>query len=137
MLQSIIAGCVAAARFRGYRPKPVSVAGVIRWLRQYAPRDRSLLRRALRAIIFISERETRDYLVSLNARLLKRLSKSGIAPDHIIYIQIDDAGSSSPVMLNMLKEAAVLERQGFVFLDSRDTQGIHNTTNTLGGGAIV
>jgi hypothetical protein len=91
----------------------------------------------LRAIIYYSERDTTKVLVQLNERLLARLGRQGIAPDKVIYVQVHDAGSSSPALLNMLRDAARLERKRCRFLDGRDTLRLHDTTNELGEGAIV
>src|SRR6185369_10284007 len=58
-------------------------------------------------------------------------------PEKIIYVQIDDAGSSSPVMLNYLRNRAGLERLGCKLVDSNNVKGFNEFTNQLGEGAIV
>lgn len=88
-------------------------------------------------MIYLSENETKERLVKFNDLLLRRLANSGIEPNKIIYVQVDEAGSSSPVMLNMLKEAARLERKRCRFVDSRDVLGLNKAANELGEGAII
>jgi hypothetical protein len=76
-------------------------------------------------------------LVEQNEALMERLVKDGLRPDQFIYVQVHDAGSSSPVMLNMLRDSAHLERRRCKFLDSNNTRGIAETTNNLGEGALI
>jgi len=73
----------------------------------------------------------------MNRTILTRLKDSGIPPEKVIYIQVDDAGSSSPVMLNMLRDAANLERQKCRFVDSKNVLELHKVTNELEQGAII
>jgi hypothetical protein len=86
---------------------------------------------------YFSEDETRDALVELNDRLLAHLSAAGLAEESVIYVSVHDPGSSSHVMLNLLRDAALLERRGCRFLDWRDTMRLHTLTNELEQGAIV
>jgi hypothetical protein len=65
------------------------------------------------------------------------LQKAGLPPKKLIYVQTDDAGSSSPMMLGMLRNAAGLEQRGCKLLDGRDALGINNTTKKLEEGAII
>jgi hypothetical protein len=88
-------------------------------------------------MIFLTEEQTRSALVALNKRILEQLMADGIKPEQIIYVQIDEAGSSSPVMLNMLRDAANLSRRGFKFIDSRDVRGLAKLTNKINTGAII
>ena len=68
---------------------------------------------------------------------MQRLAAAGLQPHQLIYVQVHDAGSSSPVMLNMLRDAARLEQRGCSFLDSNNTRGITEMTNDLGEGALI
>lgn len=68
---------------------------------------------------------------------MTRLSKAGLKPDQLIYVQVHDAGSSSPVMLNLLRDAAGLEQRGCHFLDSRNTLDLVKVSNELGEGAVI
>jgi len=130
--------CVATPwRFRGYAPQLVTMARVWEWLSHFAPEDRSAVRSLLRHVSYFSESEIRRSLVALNDGLLDRLAKAGVPTHSTIYVQIGEAGSSSPVMLNMLRDAAHLERRGCIFLDSKDILTLQKTTNKLGEGAIV
>jgi hypothetical protein len=127
----------AAHTFPDYRPQPVTKESVWSWLSQFDKGDRKALLRLLSAVMYYSEEDTTKALVQLNEKLLARLAKEGITPDKIIYVQVHDAGSSSPAVLNLLRDAARLERKGSRFLDGRDTRGLHNATNELGQGAII
>jgi len=68
---------------------------------------------------------------------MRRLRKAGIPPKKLIYTQIHDAGSSSPFMLNMLRDSAGLERLGCNFIDSRDSLNLNKLTNKVEEGAII
>jgi hypothetical protein len=102
------------------------------WLQQFNGKDQKWLLELLSEVIFISKHETRELLVKRNEALLQKLSQDGIPLSKVIYVQFDDAGSRSAVMLNMLKDSARLERQPCVFIDSRDIRGLHEATKTLG-----
>lgn len=124
-------------RLRGYKPQPVTRRTIDSWLNQFSPADHRLLLDLLNRVRYISEKETSELLVQRNKALITELSRHGVPLKKVIYVQIDDAGSSSAVMLNMLKEAALLERKGCTFLDSKDVRGLHNATSKLGEGAII
>lgn len=127
----------AARRFRDYRPQRVTFRSLIRWIHLFEERDRKHVRALLECVIYLSESKIRQMLVDQNSALMTRLAAVGISPNKLIYIQIDDAGSSSPVMLNMLRDSAGLERLGCHLLDSRDSLGISRTTNAIGDGALI
>lgn len=127
----------AARAFPHYRPQPVTTESVWAWLSQFDKADRKVLLRLLSAVIYYSEEETTKTLVQLNDKLFARLAGQGVTPNQIIYVQVHDAGSSSPALLNLLRDEARLERRGCRFLDGRDTLGLHKTTNELGQGAII
>lgn len=88
-------------------------------------------------ILYISEADTIKGLVSQHRDIRKRLSEAGIELDRIIYMSIDTAGSSSPVILNLLRNAENLERQGANLIDSKDILKIRDLTSQIGSGAII
>jgi len=127
----------AVLRFHDYRPQPVTLRSVSRWIKHFAKCDRKTAAFLLDKIIYLSEGHTRQILLDQNAALIKRLANAGLPPRKLIYVQVHDAGSSSPVMLNMLRDAAVLERLGCRFVDSRDSLGLNKATNEVGEGALI
>jgi len=124
-------------KMRDYKPQRVTRKSIEKWLNQFDNEDRRALRYLLRQVIYLDEDEVKSRLVDRNAVILDRLNRAGVPLSKTIYIQIDEAGSSSPVMLNMLKEAARLERRGCRFFDSKDVLEINKITDELGEGAIV
>ena len=68
---------------------------------------------------------------------MARLTAAGLRHHQIIYVSVHEAGSSSSLMLNMLRDQARLEQRGCVLLDAKDVRGITDTTNDLGEGAII
>jgi hypothetical protein len=127
----------AARRFHDYRPQHVTLRRVSRWIKQFDEADRKHAGDLLESVIYLSERKTKEILVHQNRVLMAYLRAAGLPPETLIYVQIDDAGSSSPVMLNMLRDAAGLKRLGCHLLDSRDVLGINETTNEVGVGALI
>jgi hypothetical protein len=127
----------AALRFRDYHPQPVSVASATRWMKQFDKEDRRLAWDLLDKVIYLSEQNTKKILLHQNKVLMANLAKAGLPPKKLIYLQTDDAGSSSPMMLGMLRNAAGLEQQGCKMLDGRDSLGINDTTKKLEEGAII
>jgi len=73
----------------------------------------------------------------VKSKIARQPRASGIPPKKVIYVQVHDAGSSSPLMLNMLRDAARLQQRGCRFLDARDIKGLYNATNELEDGAII
>jgi hypothetical protein len=126
-----------ALRFRDYKPQPLSLLSGRRWIRQFDKKDRDLAEQLLDNIIYLSEANTRKILVDQNAALMRRLLAAGLSPKQFIYVQVHDAGSSSPVMLNLLRDAAGLERMGCKFMDSRDSLRLNRTMNDIGEGALI
>lgn len=124
-------------RYRTYRPKKIKLRFLRDWLVQFPSSIRADLLKLLCNVIYFSESDTRKNLLLLNDRILERLSTDGVTMDRVIYAQIDKAGSSSPVMLNMLRDAANLERKGCKFVDSKDVDTIHQFTSELKSGAII
>lgn len=108
-----------------------------KWLSQFPGNDRALALDFLNRVIFVSYAETRELLVRRNQAILTKLRKDGIRKDNIIYVQIDDAGSSSGLMLNILKEAARLERSNCKFIDSGNSKALNSETDKLEEGAII
>ena len=133
----VIENFLTVRRFPGYLPQPVTLKTINRWLNQFASEDRRHLRSLLRHIIYLSETRVKKILLEQNAALMQRLALAGLPPDKLIYVQVDDAGSSSPVMLNLLRDAAGLEQRGCNFLDSRDIAGFNQMTNRLEEGALI
>src|SRR5262245_57008295 len=109
---------LAVRKFPGYAPQPLTMAGAARWLNQFEKADRNAIRGLLNRIIYLSEKMVRKILVEQNAILMGRLADAGVPAKKLVYIQVHDAGSSSPVMLNMLRDRAGLEQRGCKFLDS-------------------
>jgi hypothetical protein len=133
MIKSIL----LALRFHDYKPKPLTYLSASRWIKQFEKSDRKLAARLLDNVIYISESQTRDILLKQNAALMKRMLAAGVPPKRLIYVQVHDAGSSSPVMLNLLRDAAGLERLGCRFVDGRDSFRLNKTMNEVGVGALI
>lgn len=127
----------AALRFHDYKPKPLTLLATSRWIRQFEKQDQRHAALLLDNVIYLSEAETRKILLEQNEVLMKRLAAAGLPPQKLIYVQVHDPGSSSPVMLNILKDAAHLEHRGCKFIDSRDTLGLNRMTSDLREGALI
>jgi hypothetical protein len=127
----------AKLRFQGYKPRPLTWLSAKRWVMQFEKKDRKLAEQLLAKVIYISESRTRDILVAQNAALMKRLLDAGLKTKQFIYVQVHDAGSSSPVMLNILRDAAGLERLGCRFVDAHDSLRLMKTMNEIGEGALI
>jgi hypothetical protein len=127
----------AAWKYRGYQPQVLTVARVLDWIRQFDRDDRTHVCQLLRHVIYLTEKTVRQILVEQNNLLMQRLLDAGLQPHQIIYMQVHDPGSSSPVMLNILRDAAHLDTRGCSFLDAKNERGIADTTNDLAEGAII
>src|SRR5260370_4260572 len=127
----------AALRFRDYHPRPVSIASATRWMKQLKKEDLKLACKLLDKVIYFSEAETKKILLHHNRLLMSNLHKAGLPAKKLIYLQTDDAGSSGPMMLGMLRNAAGLEQLGCTLLDGRDALGINEATKRLEEGAII
>ena len=123
--------------FRGYRPQSVTPLSVGRWLSQFSPPYRSQLYLLLDHVVYYSEKATIQTLVSLNRRILDRLNSDCIGLDRTVYVAVDTAGSSSHVMLNLLRDAENLERKGASLVDSRDAYRLEELTSDIASGAII
>ncbi len=108
------------------------------WINQYPEiEDKKHILAALDRITYLTEADTRDTLVHLNNALLKDLHEAGVPPERIIYVQFHDAGSSSPVMLNLLRDATQLDRRGCRLVDANNQLELYKVTNEIGEGVIV
>lgn len=123
--------------FRDYEPVQVTIAAILRWLAQFNESDRHLVTWLLRKVRYINKRAVRDFLVQTNQRLLARLDESDLSAKSVIYIQMHDPGSSSAVMLNLLRDNGRIERLGCHFIDWRDVRKLNETTSQQGRGAII
>lgn len=118
----------------------MSLFSARRWVRQFDKKNRKLAQRLLDNVVFMSELRSRDILVEQNAVLMKRLIDAGLTPEKLIYVSVHDvhdAASSSPVLLNLLRDAARLLNFGCKFIDSRDLLGLNEAMNYLGEGALI
>ena len=127
----------AAWRLRSYRPKRVTLKSLIGWAGQFPKDCRPSLIRLVANLRFVSEKETIKHLVELNSQILYALQKDGVQIQNVIYVSTDTAGSSSGVMLNLLRDNANLERQKAKFLHAGEGANIQKLTMELGSGAIV
>jgi hypothetical protein len=127
----------SVVEYRGYRPRLLTVARVLRWIRQFDRRDRKHIRRLLKSVVYLSEKAVKHILLEQNKALMKRLEADGLKPHQFIYVSVHDAGSSSGVMLNLLRDEGRLQQRGCNFLDARDAKGITNTTYDLGESALI
>src|ERR1017187_9678828 len=89
----------ASLRYHDYYPQPVTTKSLKRWLGQLERGERKLAWKLLQEVIYFSEEETKKILVRQNKALMSNLAKAGLQSKKLIYLQTDDAGSSSPVML--------------------------------------
>lgn len=137
MIDFLRAWALVKIRYGGFEPSTVDATGLRRWLSQFQQRDRTYLLQLLRHVRYRDANHVASALVRQNRALLNRLKSADVPPDHVVYLQIDDAGSSSPAMLSLLRDRAGLEQLGCKLLDSRDVIGINNVTNQLETGALV
>lgn len=127
----------AIMHFPDYKPQPVSINNFTKWLHQFDENDRSIIIHLLKKIIYISEKQTESLLLKLNADLLNKLADEDITIKNVIFVQIHDPGSSSPVMLNMVRDRGRLERKGCYFIDGKNVRELNEVTSKLGQGAII
>lgn len=127
----------AAWKYRDYEPQPLTIPRVRGWINQFDPDDRKYVCQLLRYVVYLTENTVKQILVDQNKLILDRLIGAGFQPHQIIYMQVHDPGSSSPVMLNMLRDAAHLQERGFSFLDAKNERGISEMTNLFSDGAII
>lgn len=137
MVHRLACYVLAKWKFHDYVPQPVIFTTLTAWIDQFKVSDQKYLFTLLRHVTYISAKQTLHALCDLNRQLLKKLQKDGIPPSKVIYIQVDDAGSSSHWMLAQLKHTERLENLGCTFLDSKNVRGLNEATTRLEGGAIV
>lgn len=65
------------------------------------------------------------------------LRDDGIGVANVIYVALDSAGSSSGVVLNLLRDHANLERRGAKLVHPRDVTSLQDFTKELGRGALI
>jgi hypothetical protein len=136
-MRSLLYGALAAWRFRDYKPLPVTFGRAKKWVEQFQAKDRKAAGLLLKKVVYLSEKTTRNILVQQNSALMSRLAQVGLPPNKLIYVQVHDAGSSSPVMLNILRDAAGLDRLGCHFVDAHDSLKLNKITNEVGEGALI
>jgi hypothetical protein len=136
-MRSLLYAALAAWRFRDYKPLPVTFGRAKKWLEQFRGKDRRAAGVLLEKVVYLSEKTTRSILVQQNHTLMSRLAAAGLPADKLIYVQVHDAGSSSPVMLNLLRDAAGLDRLGCHFVDAHDSLKLNKITNEVGTGALI
>jgi hypothetical protein len=124
-------------RFADYRPQAVTVERLDTWVRQFSERDAKAILTLLDRVIYLNEPTVEKILVDQNRALVDKLRRAGIPAERIVYMSLHDAGSSSPVMLNLLRDGARLERRGSPLIDGNNSLRLHEVTNELGEGAIV
>jgi hypothetical protein len=127
----------AVFHFSDYKPQPVTIPRVAKWLNQFDEKDKQSIIYLLHQVNYISEKQTESLIVKLHANLWDRLATANIASKNIIYVHLHDPGSSSSVMLNMLRDRALLERRGSLFIDSKNVRELHEVTSKLEQGAII
>src|SRR3990172_6157338 len=135
-LEYLFASWRVLRSFRDYRPIRPTLARFRAWLNQFPPEARPWLLSLLNHVRYLDERAVRDMLVSQNDALLKRLKRDGIGVENVVYVQYDDAGSSSGVMLNLLRDSANILSAGCHFVDGHDSMLIYRLTNKIERGAV-
>lgn len=124
-------------RLRGYRPKKINLKNTLSWIRQFPAEDRSLIFKATKHIKYVSEKSFAQQLVQRNNTLLSYLKSKEIRTENIIYVSISDAGSSSHVVLNMLRDLAGLDRLGCKLVDANSIEKLTELTSQISEGVIV
>jgi hypothetical protein len=136
-MRSLLYAALAAWRFRDYKPLPVTFGRAKKWIEQFRGKDRRAAALLLDKVVYLSEKTTTSILVQQNHTLMSRLATAGLPPSKLIYVQVHEAGSSSPVMLNLLRDAAGLDRLGCHFVDAHDSLKLNKVTNDVGVGALI
>lgn len=123
--------------FRDYEPQKVTLWGAVSWVKQFAGMSRFRIFSLLDSVIYLSKEKTLSKLVELNSGLLGRLRREGIAVGSVVYISTGDAGSSSHIMLGMLRDTMNLERAGAQLLVSSNFRKLIELTSEGRVGAII
>lgn len=137
MLYRLACYLLAKWKFRDYIPQPITFATVNAWIEQFGSSDAKYLLTLLRHVTYITDENTLRALRALNRELLKKLAADGIPAAKVIYVQLDDAGSSSHWVLAVLKHAERLDNLGCTFLDSKNVRDLSEITARLQEGAII
>ena len=127
----------AARRFRGYEPKKVTLFSLVRWSNQFPKEFRTELIDLVSKIDFISEKQTISWLITLNKRVLEALESHGVSVKSVIYVTTSTAGSSSGVMMDLLRTRANLQRLGAQFFFYDQGEAIQEATKKLERGAVI
>ncbi len=139
MILDLLAAWDLCKRCADYRPQKITFGRAFAWIQQFHGKERAALRKATPHIKYFSEQEMVSDLVQANKELLVKLDAKGVKISEIIYVGIHDAGSSSHVVLNLLRDHGRLEKAGCSFV----TVGPHNMidfrtlTTKIRKGAIV
>lgn len=126
-----------AYKLRGYEPRRVTFASVLKWSKQFPSTYRTQLVRLAANLKLISKEETIAALLELNSRVTKALKEDGVNENNIVYVTTDTAGSSSGVMLDLLRLRANLKKKGATFFHAGEGENIHKKTLELEVGAII
>ena len=124
-------------RASDYRQNTITLQKCYRWLQQFPLADQYTIASLLSKIRYFSERETKKLLIAHNHKLIQKLEKEGVSPEKIIYVTLDDPGSSSHIMFNLLRDGANLEKRGFQVCDNGNIVRFAELTTSLGNGAII
>src|SRR5258707_8267528 len=106
----ILQALKAAFLYRDYKPQPVTFGSVRKWVRQFKKPDQKHVCLLLDRVIYLSEETTKQILIEQNTALVKRLLAAGLKLKQLIYVTVDEPGSSSGVMLSILRDHAGLEQ---------------------------
>lgn len=136
-LSDLVFAVRMSVRFRKYRPQKVTPWSVLRWLHQYPKNERELVKKAALRLQQVNERDMISSLVESNTALIRELKEANIPYKNIIYVSVSNAGSSSQLILHLLRDAARLENLGCKLIDAGNSAELHRTTAQLGSGAIV
>ena len=124
-------------RFRCYQQRKVTPLSVWKWYRQFDAAERTAIRKLMPFVTYVGADDFPAMLLRSHMRLLQRLKENGYNKNQIIFMSFDEAGSSSAVVLNHLRDAAHLEAQEFTLLHSSDIMKIGDITFKIGEGVIV
>lgn len=124
-------------RFRCYQQRRVTPLSVWRWHRQFNSEERTAIRQFMAFVRYLPARDFPSTLLRVHKGLMQRLRENGYEKKQIIFMSFDQAGSSSAVVLNHLRDAAHLETQDFTLLHSSDIMKIGEITFGIGEGVIV
>lgn len=113
MLAYLRASWRCAVHYRGYEPSRLSPLSALHWVRQFPGHLRPHLLALLSHVVYVSKRQAVRTLVAENEKILRALAAAGTGSSSVVYVGTDDAGSSSHIMLNALRNAARLEQRGF------------------------